>query len=225
MIALDTIKCRWKVPWPEVQDREWHTTDLICRQGLFELREDGTLWHYVHDTQYEEDDSSPSGCKMTQENFRWQPHLHDGVLRIYTTRVKETEWTRYWLQLWMRNGKVRDVIPTKQTEEIRAESENGQRGGSEGKHLKQVVFRSNVAANQWRCICLDGDEYAVSVTYTANPRTAADVIQECAEEGRTVALLEPGGERSTVEEYEFRLTVPPSEESEVIDACREWANR
>jgi hypothetical protein len=117
MGMFDNVRCKLPLPWPEAADfdAEWQTKDLDCQLDLYEIREDGTLWHEDYDT---EDRSDPNAeglnrfCGMrTRVNKRWEQMQFEGELCFYHL-VDPPNLPKLWyeVKLWFKDGRVADKI-------------------------------------------------------------------------------------------------------------------
>jgi len=111
--AFDTVRCKYPLPWPEVQDALWQTKDLKCYQHEYEIRENGSLWYHACDERWEEDPEALLGAILVMENHRWEPVKYDGEIYMYTTYNIDGKEFWYDVRLWLRNGIVKDVIHKK----------------------------------------------------------------------------------------------------------------
>lgn len=102
MGMFDCVRCRYSLPLGGVQDLVYQTKDTPAQfMELYEIREDGSLWHEAYDM---EDRSDPQaapgslhafmGC-MTPVRQRWEP-MSDftGEVRFYTSR-NDDEWIEF----------------------------------------------------------------------------------------------------------------------------------
>ena len=119
MGMFDNLICKYKLPIDKKLTEEVFQTKDTPTQwlDLYEIREDGTLWHENYDT---EDQSDPNaegikkfiGC-MTKVNKRWEP-VEDflGEIRFYTGDDK------YWIEFsaYFVDGKLNQVHLVKEKE-------------------------------------------------------------------------------------------------------------
>ena len=86
MGLFDNVTCHYPLPWPEVRGATWQSYDTpeqYC--GLYEIREDGTLWQSV-------------GEKWERVAFRGSLEIHVTLARI-----------EYSALFWLPRGRVEDV--------------------------------------------------------------------------------------------------------------------
>ena len=101
MGMFDYLRCKYPLPWPEVQHLEYQTKDTFA-QGLdnYEIRADGSLWHQECDY---EDRSDPNAEGLealigacTRVNERWVRDYTTGEIRFYTSLGKGIErWVEF----------------------------------------------------------------------------------------------------------------------------------
>ena len=112
MGVFDHVTCLYPTPWPEVDPKEWQSKDTpeqYC--GEYEIRADGTLWHYAFDRRYEEDEAAPLGIVMHGDNPRWEPVNYFGELEIHAYRDPPTELSCFYsIRFWFKEGVIRDSI-------------------------------------------------------------------------------------------------------------------
>ena len=89
MGMFDDLKCKYPLPPDGVIDTQtiYQTKSLACFLDLYEIREDGTLWHEDYDT---EDHSDPDATPLrriagmlTRVNERWIPVDLTGEVVFY----------------------------------------------------------------------------------------------------------------------------------------------
>ena len=105
----DDIRVLYKLPVGGSQT-EFQTKDTesqFCDQ--YELREDGTLWRHAYDSRFDPTKMNAFGVMgvLCCDNLRWEPELHNGELRFYTT-IGEDGWLEYLA--WMVEGKVKELL-------------------------------------------------------------------------------------------------------------------
>ena len=72
MGMFDDVRCLYPTPWPDAKDAKWQSKSTPNQQlSLYEIREDGTLWHEEYDTRFEENPEAPLGLYAHRENPRW----------------------------------------------------------------------------------------------------------------------------------------------------------
>ena len=82
---------------------EWQSKDTPAQfLDLYEIREDGTLWHEEYDERFEETPEAPLGFYIHRENKRWISVPITGEIEIHTIQRS--------IQFWFRNGRVKDVV-------------------------------------------------------------------------------------------------------------------
>jgi hypothetical protein len=120
MGMFDNLKCSYPLPTNKnLQNNIFQTKHTPAQWlDLYEIREDGTLWHETYDI---EDHSDPAakgflgkfiGC-MTKVNKRWE-FVNDftGEIRFYTGNDKIwTEFSSYFV-----NGKLKELHFIKEEE-------------------------------------------------------------------------------------------------------------
>ena len=105
MGMFDEVLCRYPLGCPEVQECLFQSKDTPAQfLDLYEIREDGTLWHQVYDCRYEETDEAPLGFYLHRENKRWEQLFFEGELEIHAGGG-------YRFRFWFRNGCVQDISP------------------------------------------------------------------------------------------------------------------
>ena len=121
MGMFDCVTCKYPLPVKGANALTYQTKDLVNFLDAYEIREDGTLWHEVYDTEDQSERgkwlaANPgkdrdfamgefAGC-MTKVNKRWlQVSDFIGELRFYTMLDEPKggwlEWSAYF-----ENGKV-----------------------------------------------------------------------------------------------------------------------
>ncbi len=121
MGVFDEIRCKYKLPLPEAQDFVFQTKDTdeqYC--GMYEIREDGTLWHEAYDYRHENNPESPFGFYMHRDNRRWEQEEYAGQLSMYHLVGDGDDRKFYTFLLWFKDGVVRDVISLVEDKESRA---------------------------------------------------------------------------------------------------------
>ena len=112
MGLFDEVRCKYPLPWPEVQDAIWQSKDTPVQfLDFYVIREDGTLWHEAWDRRVVEDPATPLGCFLYRDNPRWEQVLVNGEIEIH--ECTDTAW--YSVRFWFRGGKVADMITTKRS--------------------------------------------------------------------------------------------------------------
>ena len=120
MGMFDDIRCKYPLPVDGANELDYQTKDTPAQYlDKYEIREDGTLWHEVYDT---EDHSNAAqwlsknpgkelpkeldnlsdhfiGC-MARINKRWEIVNFTGEIRFYTALTEEhkgwIEWSAYF---------------------------------------------------------------------------------------------------------------------------------
>jgi hypothetical protein len=114
MGMFDNLKCSYPLPTNiDLKEETFQTKHTPAQwSDLYEIREDGTLWHELYDI---EDHSDPTkegfarffGC-MTKVNKRWLPVTDFiGEIRFYTTLDNDTkliEFSAYFV-----DGKMKEL--------------------------------------------------------------------------------------------------------------------
>lgn len=112
MGLFDEVRCKYPLLAPKVQSELFQSKDTPSQYlDLYEIREDGTLWHDAYDLRIEDDDSSPMGIRMHRDNPRWKQVLYEGELEIHHCVGTAPDGTWYSFRFWFRNGIVKDMIP------------------------------------------------------------------------------------------------------------------
>lgn len=113
MGMYDYVKCLYPTPWPDTATIEFQTKDTPAqRLDSYEIRADGTLWHEKYDLRMEKTPESPFGFWMHRDHPRWvQEEQFTGQIEIYDGP--------YECIFWFRNGKVKDVMFSKDGEEVK----------------------------------------------------------------------------------------------------------
>ena len=113
MGMFDYLICKYPLPIDKDLKNEIFQTEHTPIQclDLYEIREDGTLWHEIYET---EDQSDPNaegfakffGC-MTRINKHWTPVLDFiGEIRFYTT-LDNTNWIKF--STYFVDGKLKEI--------------------------------------------------------------------------------------------------------------------
>ena len=113
MGMFDYITCKYPLPLGANNFCVFQTKDTPAQfLDLYEIREDGTLWHEEYDV---EDRSDPSkegldglvGCR-TRINIRWEPCPVTGEIRFYDWRQGETpDWIEF--SSYFVNGTLKEL--------------------------------------------------------------------------------------------------------------------
>ena len=113
MGVYDIVACKYPLPWDGAEEMEFQSKETPAQYlNHYEIREDGTLWHLAHETEWEQDDNSPCGFWMHQLNERWeQVENITGQVEIYNA----ADGVFYSVLFWFRDGVVRDVVPRKES--------------------------------------------------------------------------------------------------------------
>lgn len=91
MGMYDSIYCRYPLPGLGVVDDEFQTKDTPLQfLEVYEIQEDGTLWHQEYDV-VDRSDPEATGLgricgSMARENPRWVREWHTGTIQFYTCR-------------------------------------------------------------------------------------------------------------------------------------------
>lgn len=116
MGMFDNIRCKYPLPWPEVQDDIWQTKDTEAQYlDQYEIREDGTLWHEASEIRVEKSADSVVGIKMFRDNKRWEQEQPTGEIEIHTSLESALEPGHAWysVRFWFRDGVVKDAVFSK----------------------------------------------------------------------------------------------------------------
>lgn len=98
MGMYDSIYCRYPLPGLGVLDDEFQTKDTPPQfLEVYEIREDGTLWHQEYDV-VDRSDPEATGLRricgiMARENLRWAQEWYTGTIQFYTCR--EGKWIEF----------------------------------------------------------------------------------------------------------------------------------
>jgi hypothetical protein len=99
MGMFDEVRCLYPLPWPEAADfgREWQSKDTPAQYlDLYEIREDGTLWHERH------------------EDKTWVHVKYTGEIEIHHMAGSPPgRYLWYSVRFWFRDGVVKDCVPAK----------------------------------------------------------------------------------------------------------------
>ena len=111
MGMFDEIRCLYPLPLEGANARAYQTKDTPAQfTDLYEIREDGTLWHEAYDI---EDQSNPNATGIerifgmcARVNERWEPVDFTGEIRFYDFRKSDPldstqdegwiEWSAYF---------------------------------------------------------------------------------------------------------------------------------
>ena len=128
MGMFDNITCKYALPLPWANALHYQTKDTSAQYlDNYEIREDGTLWHELYDTEDQSDlakwqAANPGkeppeelqgirafcGC-ATRVNTRWEPEPITGEIVFYTSlETTARGQTEGWLEwsAYFENGKV-----------------------------------------------------------------------------------------------------------------------
>ncbi len=90
----DNLRCLYPLPKVDAVTTGllFQTKDMPCPWlGLFEIREDGSLWKQAYDVADESDPSAVGFARltgmMTRTNERWEPFDLTGAVNFYTETV------------------------------------------------------------------------------------------------------------------------------------------
>lgn len=121
MGMFDDIRCRYPLPVDGANELDYQTKDTPEQNlDLYEIREDGTLWHETYDIEDRSDKTKAGldaiiGC-MTRVNQRWEPETDfTDSIRFYTSWTQEhtrrgtvsrgwIEWSAYFV-----DGKLQSI--------------------------------------------------------------------------------------------------------------------
>jgi len=104
---FDEVTCLFPVKADISSDWLFQSKDTPAQElDLYEIREDGTLWHEAYTVRFEENTSAFFGFYLHRENKRWEPVEYEGELHIYHSVGEQC----YDLRFWFKAGKVCDVI-------------------------------------------------------------------------------------------------------------------
>jgi hypothetical protein len=119
MGMFDSLRCRYPLPVEGANDLLYQTKDFACDMDLYEIREDGTLWHEDYDV---EDKSDPKATgimrlrgMLSRVNKRWVPVDHLGRVEFYASfRGDWKDWIEWSADII--DGRVRSVSLIKRIE-------------------------------------------------------------------------------------------------------------
>jgi hypothetical protein len=86
MGMFDYINCKYPLPIADTQGLQFQTKDTDSQYlDLYEIREDGTLWHEDVERKWVEDKSALLGGYMERVSAEWKPVQMTGEIRFYTS--------------------------------------------------------------------------------------------------------------------------------------------
>lgn len=107
MGMFDYLRCQYPLPVEGANALEFQTKDTDAQYlDLYELREDGTLWHEAYDLRTEDDESAPLGIYQYRDNPRWEQEPITGEIRFYTSRGNGA-WIEF--SAYFAEGKMREL--------------------------------------------------------------------------------------------------------------------
>ena len=114
MGMFDNLKCKYKLPTDkDLSNEVFQTKDTPAQSiDLYEIREDGTLWHEIYETENRSDPNAEGfkkfiGC-MTRVNEHWAPVFDFiGEIRFYTTLDNNKSWIEF--SSYFVDGKLREL--------------------------------------------------------------------------------------------------------------------
>jgi len=111
MGVFDTLYCKYPLPIPGMNDREYQTKDTPAQYcDSYEIRENGTLWHHDHDTEDRSDPKATGIARIigmaTPVNFRWIAINFTGEIRFYNT-IEPGGWIEF--SSYFIAGKIQSV--------------------------------------------------------------------------------------------------------------------
>ena len=108
MGMFDEIRCLYPLPLEGANARVYQTKDTPAQfTDLYEIREDGTLWHEEYDLEDQSDPNAEGIARIfgmcARVNERWEPVDLTGEIRFYDF-IRETldradgwiEWSAYF---------------------------------------------------------------------------------------------------------------------------------
>lgn len=119
MGMFDYLRCKYPLPLAGANDLAYQTKDTQEQWlDMYEIREDGTLWHETYET---EDRSDPNAegllalvGSMTRVNKQWEPCAMTGEIRFYTyTDDKDLDGSWVEFSAYMVNGKLHTLVQIK----------------------------------------------------------------------------------------------------------------
>jgi hypothetical protein len=122
MGMFDEVRIKYPLPWPEVQDALWQSKDTPEQSlDLFEIREDGTLWHEQYAARVEETDESPLGFYIHRDNPQWRRIGFNGSIEVHHgIEHEDGGLTWYSATFWFKDSTVADTIFKKTEPEPKA---------------------------------------------------------------------------------------------------------
>ena len=119
MGMYDDLRCKYPLPLAGANDLAYQTKDTPEQWlGMYEIREDGTLWHETYET---EDRSDPNAegllalaGSMTRVNKQWEPCAMTGEIRFYTY-TDDNDLDGSWVEFsaYTVNGKLHTLVQIK----------------------------------------------------------------------------------------------------------------
>ena len=74
---FDYLRCDYPLPVAGANALEYQTKSTDAQfLDKYEIREDGTLWHFAYEPRMQEDAEAPMGFWMHRDNERWE---HDAM--------------------------------------------------------------------------------------------------------------------------------------------------
>lgn len=112
MGMFDDLRCKYPLPLAGANELHYQTKDTPAQFcDMYEIREDGTLWHEAYDI---EDRSDPNaegldalvGC-MTRVSKNWEPCAMTGEIRFYASATPK-QWVEF--SAYMVKGKLHTLV-------------------------------------------------------------------------------------------------------------------
>ena len=111
MGMFDYIRCKYPLPISETQDLQYQTKDTDAQfLDLYELREDGTLWHEEVKREWREDKDAPLGGYFDAVSTECVQQPIAGEIRFYSDYGQKNSrgWGDRWVEYsaYFENGKL-----------------------------------------------------------------------------------------------------------------------
>lgn len=112
MGMFDELRCHYPLTVPGANELLYQTKSFDADLDLYEIREDGTLWHQDYDV---EDHSDPNaegfmrfGGMMTRVRQRWEPVTLTGEVRFYSNLPPDSSDWIEWSASFV-DGRLREL--------------------------------------------------------------------------------------------------------------------
>lgn len=113
MGMFDEVRCKYPLPVPELQGNLFQTKSFDCPyMELYEIREDGTLWHEDVERAYQADPDAPLGYRMDRVRESWEQVRQTMEVRFYNC-IGESDATQEcgWIEFsaYFVEGQLREL--------------------------------------------------------------------------------------------------------------------